>query len=321
MKKKIILISGDPNSINSEIIFKTFKKINQTIRNKIYLISNYNLINDQFRKLNYSIKTKIVKDINEISTDDKLKIINVNLNFKDSFNVNKSSASKFIIKSLNIGHKYALQNNVAGLINCPINKNLFKKDKIGVTEYLAAKCLIKNKSEVMLIKNKKFSVSPMTTHIDIRDIPKQLTKEIIINKIKTLNNWYMDFYKKKPKIGILGLNPHNAELRKKSEEIKIILPAIKKMKKLGIKLDGPLVSDTLFMKDYKKYNIVIGMYHDQVLAPFKAIFKFDAINVTLGLKYLRVSPDDGVATNLIGEKKADPHSLIKCINFLNKFGQ
>ena len=126
---------------------------------------------------------------------------------------------------------------------------------------------------------------------------------------------------KKPKIGILGLNPHNAELRKKSEEIKIISPAIKKMKKLGIKLDGPLVSDTLFMKDYKKYNIVIGMYHDQVLAPFKAIFKFDAINVTLGLKYLRVSPDHGVATNLIGEKKADPQSLIKCINFLNKFGQ
>ena len=104
---------------------------------------------------------------------------------------------------------------------------------------------------------------------------------------------------------MLGLNPHNAELRKESEEKRLIIPVIQKIKKLGIKINGPLVADTVFIKDYKNYDIIIGMYHDQVLAPFKTIFKFDAINVTLGLKYLRVSPDHGVAKNLIRKNKAN----------------
>ena len=75
------------------------------------------------------------------------------------------------------------------------------------------------------------------------------------------------------------------------------------------------------MKDYNNYEVIVGMYHDQVLSPFKSIFKFDAINLTLGLKYLRVSPDHGTATNLIGKRKADPMSLIRCVEFINKFGK
>ena len=98
MKKKIILISGDPNSINSEIIFKCWKKINKTIRKRIYLVSNYDLINNQFSKLKYKIKNKKVKDINENLSGDELKIINVNLDFNNPFKVDKSSASKFVNK-------------------------------------------------------------------------------------------------------------------------------------------------------------------------------------------------------------------------------
>ena len=82
-----------------------------------------------------------------------------------------------------------------------------------------------------------------------------------------------------------------------------------------------MVADNFFKNDYKKYDVVVGMYHDQVLIPFKNFFKFDAINITLGLKYLRISPDHGVATNLIGQKKANPKSLISCIEFLDKFGK
>ena len=321
MKKKIILISGDPNSINSEIIFKSWQKINKSTKKRIYLISNYDLINDQFLKLKYKIKTKKVKNINEISNGDELKIINVNLFFKNPFKVDKSSASKFVNKTLDLAHKYGLKNNVLGIINCPIDKNLLQNAKVGVTEYLAFKCGIKDKSEVMLIRNKNISVSPITTHIDVKDISKQIKKEIIITKIKTINKWFKKFFKKKPKIGILGLNPHNAEFRVNSEENNEIIPAIKKLKETGIKLDGPLSSDTVFINNYKNYNVIVGMYHDQVLTPFKAIFKFDAINITLGLKYLRISPDHGVATNLIGQKKANPKSLINCIDFINKFGK
>ena len=87
---------------------------------------------------------------------------------------------------------------------------------------------------------------------------------------------------------------------------------------MGINVKGPLVSDTIFMQEYKDYDVLVGMFHDQVLAPFKALFKFDAINITLGLNYLRASPDHGIAVNLIGKNKANPKSLIKCIEYMNK---
>ena len=124
--------------------------------------------------------------------------------------------------------------------------------------------------------------------------------------------------KKKPKIGVLGLNPHNAEFRKNSEEKRIIFPSTLKLKKKGMNIKGPLVSDTIFMNDYKNFDVIVGMYHDQVLSPFKTLFKFDAINITLGLDYIRVSPDHGTARNLIGKNKANPLSLLKCIDFLAK---
>ena len=125
-------------------------------------------------------------------------------------------------------------------------------------------------------------------------------------------------YKKRPKIAVLGLNPHNSELKKNSEEIKIILPSIKKLKKKSIYVDGPLIADTLFINNYKNYDVIVGMYHDQILTPFKTLYKFDAINITLGLNYLRVSPDHGTAKDLIGKNKASAVSLINCINFINK---
>ena len=124
---------------------------------------------------------------------------------------------------------------------------------------------------------------------------------------------------RKPKIGVLGLNPHNAEFRENSEEKRVILPSILKLKKRGIKVDGPLVSDTVFINEYKNYDIIVGMYHDQVLSPFKTIYKFDAINITIGLKYLRVSPDHGIAKNLVGKNKANVISFLKSIEFIEKF--
>ena len=100
---------------------------------------------------------------------------------------------------------------------------------------------------------------------------------------------------------MLGLNPHNSELRKIQKK-KIIIPAIKKLKKLGVNVDGPFVSDTIFINDYKNFNVIVGMFHDQVLTPYKSLYKFEAINLTLGLRYLRVSPDHGIAKNLIAGK-------------------
>ena len=88
-------------------------------------------------------------------------------------------------------------------------------------------------------------------------------------------------------------------MRNKSKEVLEIIPAIKSLKRYGLNIKGPLVPDTIFIKDYRNFDVIVGMYHDQVLPTFKSIFKFDAVNLTLGLKYLRVSPDHGVASNII----------------------
>ena len=117
MKKKIIILSGDPNSINSEIIFKSWKKIKKTTKKRIYLISNYDLLIKQFKKLNYSINLIKVKNINEETNNTKLKIINVDIKFKNPFKVPKSSASKFVISSLNLAHKLGVNENVDCVAN------------------------------------------------------------------------------------------------------------------------------------------------------------------------------------------------------------
>ena len=135
-------------------------------------------------------------------------------------------------------------------------------------------------TQVMLINNKKLSICPITTHVDLKDVVRKINSRKIISKARTIENWYKKKFKIKPKIGILGLNPHNSELRKDSEEKKMIIPTIKKLKKMSFNVKGPLIGDTLFMNNYKKYDVLIGMFHDQIITPFKTIYKFDAINVT-----------------------------------------
>lgn len=318
MNNKILIIAGDPNSINSEIIYKAWKKIDNKVKKKLYLISNYNLICKQFKKLKYKINIIKINNVEDDIISTNLKIIDIPIDFKDPFKVSFKESSKYVLKSLNLAHSLAKMKKVKAIINCPIDKNLIKiSKKIGVTEFLASKCKIKKSSEVMLIHNKKFSVVPLTTHLNVKDIAKKITSKLIIKKLMSLNKEFKKVFKIKPKIGVLGLNPHNAELNKNSEEVKEIVPAISKLKKAGLNIYGPLVADTTFVNNYKKYNVVVGMYHDQVLAPFKTLFHFDAINITLGLDYLRVSPDHGPAIDLIGKNKANYLSLLQCIKFIN----
>ena len=133
-----------------------------------------------------------------------------------------------------------LQKKIKGIINCSVNKkNLFKNRNLGVTEFLAKKNKVLN-SEVMIIYNKNLSVVPLTTHIKVKDISKSIKKNLLLKKLKTLNKYYVKYFNKTPRIGVLGLNPHNLELKKNSEELKIIIPIIKNLKK-KIKFQVPIL--------------------------------------------------------------------------------
>ena len=170
----------------------------------------------------------------------------------------------------------------------------------------------------MLIYNQKLSVSPLTTHLPLKDVYKNITKSKIINHVKKIDFFSKKFLKKKPKIAITGLNPHCESNFKNSEEKNIIIPAINYLKSKKFKVSGPFPADTIFLKDnYKNFDVIIGMYHDQVLAPIKSIFGFNAINITLGLPFLRISPDHGPNVKMFGKNISNPDSLREAIKFLD----
>jgi|TARA_B110000211_G_scaffold233286_1_gene299084 4-hydroxythreonine-4-phosphate dehydrogenase len=317
MKKKIAIILGEPNSVNSEIIAKMWNLLEKSLKKNIFIIGNYTLLKEQLRIINLNVPLNKITNLNEFKSKNALQVLNVPLNFKNPFKINNFENSKYIFSCFNIAHNLAIKKKIFSFINCPINKKkLFLKNKIGITEFLAKKNKV-NGSEVMLIYGKKFSVVPITTHIKLKNVSRILKKNTIEKKIITINNFYKKKFKKRPVLAILGLNPHNDEFRAGSEEQKIIIPVINKLKKRKIKLLGPFPADTIF-SNQKKYNydVIIGMYHDQVLAPFKALNGYNAINVTLGLKYLRASPDHGTAVDLIGLNKANAKSLIMSVQFL-----
>ena len=320
MKKPIAIIAGEPNSISSEIIFKSWNSKKKYDFPPLFIIGSENLLNSQKKKLNYNFKIKKINhdfSINDLKTN-KLPVLNVNYFQKKAFEKLSNKSKKYIFSTFDIALNLIKKNKICGFINCPVSKEkLFGYKNQGITEFLAKKSK-RLENEVMLIYNKKLSVSPITTHIPLSQVNKKIYVKKIVEKIKTINSFYIKRINKKPLFAVLGLNPHNYSATKKSEEEKIIKPAIKKIKKMKINIIGPISPDTAFIFNKKyKPDVIVGMYHDQVLSPFKTIFKFNAINITLGLPYLRISPDHGIGENITGKKIANPSSLIEAIKFFN----
>ena len=242
--KNIAIVAGEPNSINSEIIAKSWKSIKY--KKNIFIIGNYLLIKKQLKKINIRIKLESINNLTRERVSDKLQVLNVPLTFQNPFNVKSKDSSRYVLKCLDLAHNLAKNKSISGFINCAIDKKrTFKVKNMGVTDYLAKKNKVKN-SAVMLIYNKDLAVTPITTHISIKDISKNISRKLVENKIFVLNKFYMHTLKKKPIIALTGLNPHNDELRKNSEECKIILPVINKLRKKKIKIIGPFPADTIF---------------------------------------------------------------------------
>ena len=174
------------------------------------------------------------------------------------------------------------------------------------------------KKFAMLIYNKDLSVCPLTTHLPIKKISKKINRNLIIEKIKLINNFFKKNFKKKPKRAITGLIPHCESIDNFNEDEKIVKPAIKFLIKSNYKVYGPFAADTIFLnKNRKQYDVIVGMYHDQVLTPIKTLFEYDAINITLGLPFLRISPDHGPNEKMLGKNKSNPLSLIQALTFLD----
>ena len=315
--KPIVILNGEPNSVFLEIFFKALKK---KYRSHIILISSIKLLKHYMKKFNFKKNINII-DINNLKKKklkkNSINLINLDINLNNYKKISARS-NDFIKKSFDTGLKLTQNGFTNKLINGPISKKSFLNKKFpGITEYISSKT--KTKKFAMLIFNKKLSVCPITTHVPIKNVPRFINKKNITEKIYLINNFYKKTLGIKPRIGVLGLNPHCESTSKFNEDEKILVPLIKKLSQNGLKLSGPYAADTAFLKNIRsKLDVIVGMYHDQVLTPMKTLFEYDAINITLGLPFVRISPDHGPNEKMIGKNISDPLSLIRAIEFLDK---
>jgi 4-hydroxythreonine-4-phosphate dehydrogenase len=318
--KPIFIVAGEPNSIFLEIFFKSIKKNNS--KSPLIIIVSKNLLIKQMKLLGFNFKINLInknfKFCDKLDNK-KINIINVDYTFKNTFEKITNKSKKYIDNCFEIALKLLKRYKHAKLINGPISKKDFLKGKIlGITEYLAKKTK-REENAVMLIYNQKLSVSPITTHLPLKNVHKKITEKKIINHVKLIKDFYKRILKKNVRIAITGLNPHCESNFKSSEEEKVIKPAIKRLLKKRYKINGPFAADTIFMKkNLKEYDVILGMYHDQVLTPAKTLFGFNAINITLGLPFIRVSPDHGPNISMLGKNLSDPTSLIQALKFLDR---
>jgi len=301
----ILIVMTEPKSIFLEILLKYFISTHfKKNKKKISIIGNISHIKKEIKKNKYNLKINEVLDITK-SKKNLINLIDIKITNKYKVSSNfyiPNYISNCFDKSLSILKK----NKNVVLLNGPVNKKTFlKKKHLGITEYLAKKT--KSKNPVMLIYNEKLSVSPITTHLPIKYVSKYITKSNIIKKIKSINSFFVKNLKKKPKIAVLGLNPHCETIEKIGEEQKEIIPAINEAKKIGINADGPLPCDTSFITAFKNKNhdCIVGMYHDALQAGLKA-FGFDrGVTVQGGLPIPITTPAHGTAFDIAGKNKAN----------------
>jgi len=323
--KKIVYSPGEPSGIGPDIIIQLCRTAFWTdIKIPILCISDPKLLDKRAADLGKKITLQKISDIDELKAN-KRNVIQV-MHISDCKNTKygklyKSNA-QYVLDNLNFGIDEALKNKNLALVTGPISKeNIISINNTfsGHTEFIQQKT--NSKEVLMLLASDQLKVALTTTHIPLKNVSKKITKELIISKAITLNKGLKEKFKiKNPIIKLLGLNPHSGEGGKiGKEEVDIIIPAVKELRKKKINISYPISADTAFTKkNLKETDAFLGMYHDQVLPVIKALSFGNAINVTLGVPITRTSVDHGVALDIAGSGKADTSSLKEAIKAAKK---
>ena len=323
--KKILYSPGEPSGIGPDIIIQLCRTTFWTdIKVPILCISDPKLLDKRAADLEKKITLQKISDIDELKAN-KRNVIQV-MHISDCKNTKygklyKSNA-KYVLDNLKFGIDEALKNKNLALVTGPISKeNIISINNTfsGHTEFIQQKT--NSKEVLMLLSSDQLKVALTTTHIPLKNVSKKITKELIISKAITLNKGLKEKFKiKNPIIKLLGLNPHSGEGGKiGKEEVDILIPAVKELRKKKINISYPISADTAFTKkNLKETDAFLGMYHDQVLPVIKALSFGNAINVTLGVPITRTSVDHGVALDIAGSGKADPSSLKEAIKIAKK---
>ncbi len=326
--KPLIGIScGDLNGIGMELIIKAFSD-NRILDQCTPLIFASNKVVNFYRKsvADVNFNYQITKDYNRINH----KQVNVFNCWEEEVTITPGQLSdaggKYAVLSLQTAVAALKQKQIDGLVTAPIHKKNIQSPDFnftGHTPYL--KHTFDVKDVVMILYAGNFRVALVTEHVPINEVAKFITKEAIVSKLGILHkSLQRDFGIDKPRIAVLGLNPHAGdEGLIGTEEETIIKPAIKEAKNNNMLVVGPFSADAFFARNnQQKFDAVLAMYHDQGLIPFKALANGEGVNYTAGLPSVRTSPDHGVAFDIAGKDKADASSFItalfECIDIANR---
>ena len=321
-KNFILITAGDPASISTEITIKAIesKKINNNV--KLIVITDPILVEENKVLLNSKIRIHEINDIVNF-TDYKEEYLNViALNLKNKINFGKPDIKNFsfIKSSITTATDIYYKSVATAIVTNPINKNIMREAGFnfeGHTDFLATLSSKKHKPVMMLV-TKQLKTLPLTIHVPLKKVSELITKDLICSSVKIAAEALKTFFNiKRPSIIITGLNPHSGENGDfGDEEINIIKPAIDELRKDdNIYLSGPISADSAF-SSIKRYNydLAVCMYHDQALIPIKTLDFNNGVNVTLGLDFIRTSPDHGTGFDIAGKNLASPESLIAAVN-------
>ena len=311
---KILIISGEPAGIGLDLCLKlAYKKFNA----EITILANRNALLDRARLQKKEVKFLAKPSLHK--GDGHLHIIDVPYTKKVSPGILEKLNSLAQLNAIDFAVNECIQKKYDALVTLPLNKKILsssRKKFTGHTEYISTLCGAKNKEVMLLVNKNNLRVALVTTHIALIDVPKSITKKKLEQTIETLNNDLINNFKiKRPRITITGLNPHAGENGEfGTEEKQIITPVITKLNNAGLNLRGPIPADTAFTEKYiKNTDSFLTMYHDQGLAPFKALSFNHGVNTTLGLPIIRTSVDHGTAIELVGSKKINANSFYESI--------
>jgi 4-phospho-D-threonate 3-dehydrogenase / 4-phospho-D-erythronate 3-dehydrogenase len=307
---------GDLNGIGSEVVLKTFEDSRMLELCTPVIFANVKVVS--FAKKSFE-STSILHGIDKLDQIvlGKINVLNVwREGFDLNFGINDENVGKYAIKSFVEATKALKEGLIDVLVTAPINKYNIQSEDFkfpGHTDYLDKEL---NGNALMLMVQDNLRVGLLTDHIPVNEVAKHLTEALIIQKIETVRkSLIQDFSINKPKIAVLGLNPHagdNGVIGKEDEEI--IKPAIKKIFEKGTLVFGPFPADGFFgSNQYDKYDAVIAVYHDQGLIPFKTLSFGKGVNYTAGLDKIRTSPDHGTAYDIAGKNKADYNSFKEAV--------
>lgn len=315
-KIRVGISIGDLNGIGCEVVLKTFEDSRMTDFCTPVIFASNKTISKQKTDLGLTLNYNGIKEASR-AVDGKINVVNV---WQEIPQIEYGKLSKeiggYAIKSLTAAVNALKNDEIDVLVTAPINKNNIQSDKFnfpGHTDYLAQELA---GDSLMFMVTEGLRIGLLTDHMAVKEVSEAITPELVRKKVKIIqDSLKMDFGIRKPKIALLGINPHsgdNGVIGKEDDEV--LKPTIKQLYDEGNLVFGPYAADSFFGSDaYKSFDAILAAYHDQGLIPFKTLSFGKGVNFTAGLSKVRTSPDHGTAYEIAGKGKADPGSFKEAV--------